>query len=196
LVRRIARLVVLTLSTLSVVLFAASVRLSLRSRNVTETLFYADRETPTSPYVSACQGFLLTPGRLSWVDERRGFLPNSVWPDAPKRSERRWTHDVRPASAAIPFVPSSPFWNRLGFYYQDTNFPSPIGFRVHKVTVPIWFLSATFAAGGIPLALALRRSARRRHRRRHGQCARCGYDLRASPERCPECGAMPHKVEA
>ena len=39
--------------------------------------------------------------------------------------------------------------------------------------------------------VADRPQAVRRRRRERGQCVRCGYDLRETPQQCPECGAIP-----
>jgi hypothetical protein len=64
----------------------------------------------------------------------------------------------------------------------------PISQDALRVSVPYWFLLPTLAA--LPATWVVRRSSHRR-RKRLGHCATCGYDLRATPERCPECGKVP-----
>jgi hypothetical protein len=60
------------------------------------------------------------------------------------------------------------------------------------VSVPYWALALLFVV--LPLAyfptLLLRRFTRRQDNR---LCRKCGYDLRATPSRCPECGTVPSK---
>ena len=53
------------------------------------------------------------------------------------------------------------------------------------ITVPCWPL--TFLSGVFVIVYTVP-SARRRKRKKLGMCVKCGYDLRASKERCPECG--------
>lgn len=43
---------------------------------------------------------------------------------------------------------------------------------------------------------ALVRSTRRRRRVAAQKCAQCGYDMRATPDRCPECGAVPDTTDS
>jgi hypothetical protein len=53
-------------------------------------------------------------------------------------------------------------------------------------TVPTWFVAA--AALVLP-GIEVARRVRKRRRAAGGTCAARGYDLRATPDRCPECGA-------
>jgi hypothetical protein len=55
---------------------------------------------------------------------------------------------------------------------------------------PVWHLMVY--TGVLPLWWVVRRHySTLTHRRRHGLCPSCGYDLRATPDRCPECGTIP-----
>jgi hypothetical protein len=53
------------------------------------------------------------------------------------------------------------------------------------VNVPWWFLAMGLAAGPAWMGWVV---VRRRGRLVTGVCTGCGYDLRATPGRCPECG--------
>jgi hypothetical protein len=56
-----------------------------------------------------------------------------------------------------------------------------------RVVTPLWFITSALAV--LPL-VRLRAAVRTRRRRQAQQCVACGYDLRATPDRCPECGAV------
>ena len=59
------------------------------------------------------------------------------------------------------------------------------------VRLPPW--AVVVATGTLPAVRYARHRRRRaaRFRKARGLCPACGYDLRASPDRCPECGEVP-----
>ena len=57
-----------------------------------------------------------------------------------------------------------------------------------QLVIPCWFGAIIFSL--LPLMWCRNRYLRWRSPRA-GCCAQCGYDLRVTPNRCPECGALP-----
>jgi hypothetical protein len=104
------------------------------------------------------------------------YLPKPVWENS------------RGAPRRVPGI--SPKLNRFGFIYWNTFDPKQTNFE-HAVGVgaPIWFVMLPLAILPAVDARRIVRNHRREKRLRLGLCLRCGYDLRASFGRCPECGA-------
>lgn len=80
------------------------------------------------------------------------------------------------------------FHERAGFALYQRNRPDGVQYVI--AVAPFWALAA--ASGLLPLGWTVQRLRRRFFSRPvPGCCERCGYDLRATPQRCPECGHVP-----
>lgn len=92
-----------------------------------------------------------------------------------------WDTDASGDRRVMPENAVAGFGYETFEHKQDAIF----GLSGWSVSVPLWFIALLC----LPLPLIeVRRCRMRRRIQREGLCKVCGYDLRASPERCPECG--------
>ena len=73
-------------------------------------------------------------------------------------------------------------WNTVWWPYSSSYRERPPG--GYAIAVPLWMPILLFAGVGCGLLP----HHHRRRCRKLGLCMKCGYDLRGSKDRCPECG--------
>lgn len=82
----------------------------------------------------------------------------------------------------------SPVWSAAGISFEQHHGSGTfLGWRDRSLVIPYWLAFVVF--GAAPLGGIARRLCRRTAP--SGVCRSCGYDLRATPARCPECGTVP-----
>ena len=174
-VRRLLRILLNALTILSLVLCLASAILWARSFGRIYALGWTQPPGPDGggDYVSgnfSGGGAALAVG---WMSARAfGSRPPGGW---------FWWRDDRPPIRYAGGMPANRWgWGRDSFRNADL--------RYHAIVFPGWLPAVGFTA--LPLARGAL-LVRRRRRVREGHCKKCGYDLRATPDRCPECGGIP-----
>jgi hypothetical protein len=170
----------------SLLLCAATVALWVRSHFVGDGFRRWNRWSDATAAYRGVKTFALGRGSLQLVCSVE-IRPRRLDPTEPEQvtfSHSAFLHERPPAR----FDLSGTAWSFLGFggYAKSIPWGSSIRFENSMMTIPLWAPTVFFA---IPpgvwfiVRLKLRRANRESH------CRTCGYDLRATPERCPECGA-------
>ncbi|HWE93118.1 MAG TPA: hypothetical protein VG269_04025 [Tepidisphaeraceae bacterium] len=124
--------------------------------------------------------------QFNTVESVKGRIMIGAVRNAP-RNFPRWPQDGRLLhtrdASTVTFYERTRL-ERMGFDFK--RFTSRrTGAGEWHLTIPWWFITLLDSAiAGLALAYRLRR------KKLHGSgaCRACGYDLRATPDRCPECG--------
>lgn len=109
-----------------------------------------------------------------------------------------WTWSRDPANPGYIAGNNPTLWGRAGFWsIQGKVWDNRTFIAGGEVGVPFWLLCLITAVPPIVLGASTRRGRVRAARLKENRCIACGYDLRASKDRCPECGRrIPSNAEA
>jgi hypothetical protein len=130
-------------------------------------------------------------GRFTYYDQDDSIMTTmGLWPRLHQVGHWKYSPDE---DVAAPDTGERTWFNRLGVAVQwREKVPIPassnrpiLGSRT-RLIFPHWLLATALCL--LPACWGISRFRRKAGTR--GKCRQCGYDLRASKDRCPECGTI------
>jgi hypothetical protein len=119
------------------------------------------------PVMNTYYQYALNAKGVGYVSDADGFLP--------RRPFNNWR-----LNQTLMF----PTYYSKGLLDQSAGLGHLSFYAIALAVVPIWMWV-------VPTAVTVFSRLSGRGRGLSGLCAKCGYDLRATPHRCPECGTVP-----
>jgi hypothetical protein len=202
-VKRFRRFILNAATVLSLLMCAGVVGLSVRSYWRTDRLSWF-RESPPKVFAAGAVTRVVTErGRLAFVQnlnvECGWFMPmtpgftSSPAPVSLSNSGARGLIDwpARCWWPPIGEVARAEVYRFAGFERGHYTVVEP--YNSYPLREDVWALPLAFVAALFALlpAFRLREYVLHRRRWRSGLCFNCGYNLCATPDRCPECGSVP-----
>jgi len=156
-------------------LSAASVLVCLESMGVWQYSYLLDRaewsRTTGNGSRDVVESVIIEQGEIEYYrSDRKWRRPSINWGS----KEHEWHREYLAYPYDVP--PTFVFWRQAG---------------IVEVRVPLWAVSIVSAVLPIVMMCRFLKSLLRVRRQALGLCEYCGYDLRATPGRCPECGMVP-----
>jgi hypothetical protein len=189
--RRVYLILFKSLTALSLLLFAATIFLWIRSYAVWENFILSVGHEKAWPIIYVINS---SDGNLTWV---RSISDTRV--EKLRRGYRQFPVDRKGMTNFEAIFRNAGGKYRFGFgwlrqtcalpdyaYAGWSIFRPDVQRETRVVIIPLW--SVAILTGLLPTGVLIRRI--RRRGRAVGLCPICGYDLRATPDRCPECGTI------
>jgi hypothetical protein len=167
---------------LSALLFIGVILLGVRSRHHADTILLRTPGNHAAGAAGDHGGLLLALSDLPY-DGAESVDGSIRW----VASMSATVEELQPIHDAL-FDPTTTRFSFLGFKTAagQTTITGQLTPHFSAILIPCWFLAIVLAL--LPFRV-FRAALTRRQRKRKGLCVACGYDLRASSGRCPECGS-------
>jgi len=186
-----SRRIITLLSALSLLLCIGGVLLCVRSYFVSDRFYHWNNFEDSGEYTFWTQDSLLIGrGGISWgrqiLSGPRGIFQAHMERRLRERTVAPFHYTVKAIDAHM--MGPEPVW---GFKFHQLaeglpGRPPPPGYHRFEIVLPLWcfvLLSAVLPCLWTWRCYAIRK------RLANGLCLHCAYDLRASKDRCPECGS-------